>query len=222
MASDYSSMTVKELEGRIERILRNQHHQDDLFRAVVFMGQMDLAKFIYHDKRHQPETRFVQGRSKSSETTAYGQALVQLLLLAKSRGVDFPEVFKYALEHMEGHEEYKARKPQNPKEIRGMPAGRGKASGRAFVVSEKDNIRKAPKGSVLVLEHADSEISHMIKDFSAVVSDQGGRLCHLAIVAREMGIPAVVGTGNATSIIRTGDCVSVDAGSGTVTVLRKN
>lgn len=221
MASDYSSMTVKELEKRVEAILRNQRHQDDLFRAVVFMGQLDLAKFIYHDKRHQPETRFVKGKSKSSETTAYGQALVQLLLLAKSRGVDFPEVFKYALEHMEGHEEYKARKPQDPKEIRGMSAGKGRASGKAYVVSDRNPIAKAPKGSVLVLEHADSEISHMIKDFSAVVSDQGGRLCHLAIVAREMDIPAIVGTGNATSMIKTGDCVAVDAGSGRVTVLRK-
>jgi phosphohistidine swiveling domain-containing protein len=214
-------MTVKELEKRVEAILRNQRHQDDLFRAVVFMGQLDLAKFIYHDKRHQPETRFVKGKSKSSETTAYGQALVQLLLLAKSRGVDFPEVFKYALEHMEGHEEYKARKPQDPKEIRGMSAGKGRASGKAYVVSDRNPIAKAPKGSVLVLEHADSEISHMIKDFSAVVSDQGGRLCHLAIVAREMDIPAIVGTGNATSMIKTGDCVAVDAGSGRVTVLRK-
>jgi phosphohistidine swiveling domain-containing protein len=244
MASDYSSMTVKELEGRIERILRKQRNQDDLFRAVVFMGQLDLAKFIYHEKKRQPDTRFVQEKSKSSETTAYGQALVQLLLLAKSRGMDFTEVFRYALEHMEGFEEYKARKPMSnvkylgaeapsfgaalkgaktngaKQEIRGMPAGRGRASGKAYVVSGKSPISKAPKGSVLILEHADSEISHMIRDFSAVVSDQGGRLCHLAIVAREMGIPAVVGTGNATSIIRMGDKVSVDAGSGKVTVLR--
>jgi pyruvate,water dikinase len=122
---------------------------------------------------------------------------------------------------MEGHEEYKARKPQDPKEIRGMSAGKGRASGKAYVVSDRNPIAKAPKGSVLVLEHADSEISHMIKDFSAVVSDQGGRLCHLAIVAREMDIPAIVGTGNATSMIKTGDCVAVDAGSGRVTVLRK-
>jgi len=214
-------MTVKELEKRVEAILRNQRHQDDLFRAAVFMGQLDLAKFIYHDKSRQPETRFVNGKSKSSETTAYGQALVQLLLLAKSRGMNFPAVFQYALEHMEGHEEYKARKPENNLEVKGMPAGSGRASGKAYVVSAKSPISNAPKGSVLVLEHADSEISHMIKDFSAVVSDQGGRLCHLAIVAREMGIPAIVGTGNATSLIRTGDCLEVDAGSGRVTVLRK-
>jgi phosphohistidine swiveling domain-containing protein len=213
-------MTVKELEERIERILRKQRNQDDLFRAVVFMGQLDLAKFIYHEKKRQPDTRFVQGKSKSSETIAYGQALVQLLLLAKSRGMDFPEVFKYALEHMEGFEEYKARASQNRKEIRGMPAGRGKASGTAYVVSGKSPISKAPRGSIVVMEHADSGISHMIRDFSAVVSDQGGRLCHLAIVAREMGIPAVVGTGNATSIIRMGDKVSVDADSGKVTVLK--
>ena len=221
MASDYSSMTVKELEDRIEKILGKQRHQDDLFRAVVLMGQLDLAKFIYHDKKHQPETRFVKGKSKSSETTAYGQALVQLLLLMKSRGMDFQEVFKYALEHMEGFEEYKARIPQNQKEVKGMPAFRGMAKGTAYVVSGKNPIARAPRGSVLILEHADSEISHMIKDFSAVVSDQGGRLCHLAIVAREMKIPAIVGTGNATSLIRTGDQVQVDANSGSVTILRK-
>ena len=72
MVSDYSSMTVKELEQRVERILERQAHQDDLFRAVVFMGQLDLAKFIYHDRKHQPETRFVNGKPKSSETVAYG------------------------------------------------------------------------------------------------------------------------------------------------------
>ena len=218
MPSDYSSMTVKELEERVERILRNQRHQDDLFRAAVFMGQLDLAKFIYHDKGRQPEARHANYMTKSSETTAYGQALVQLLLLAKSRGMDFPEVFKYALEHMEGYEEFKVRSPENHAEVKGMPAGRGKAKGTAYVVSEKSPISRAPKGSILILEHANSEISHMIRDFSAVVSDQGGRLCHLAIVAREMGIPAIVGTGNATSLIRTGDSIEVDAGSGRVTI----
>lgn len=221
MGSDYSSMTVKEIEERIGRILRRQRNQDDLFRLAVFTGQLDLARFIYHDKKYQPDSRHANEMTKSSETMAYGHALVQLLILAKSRGMDFPEVLKYALEHMEGHEEYKARTPkalQNKKEIRGMPAGKGKASGTAYVVSGKSPIAKAPKGSILVLEHADSEISHMIKDFSTVVSDQGGRLCHLAIVAREMGVPAIVGTGNATSRIRTGDFVTVDASSGKVTI----
>lgn len=219
MASDFPSMTVKELEARIERILRKQRNQDDLFRAAVFMGQLDLAKFIYHDRKYQPDTR--HDNTKTAETAAFGQALVQLLLLAKSRGMDFPEVFKYALEHMEGMEEFKARLPQSPKEIRGMPVGRGKAKGSAYVVSEKSPISKAPKGSILILEHADSEVSHMIRDFPAVISDQGGRLCHLAIVAREMKIPAIVGTGNATGLIRTGDMVQVDANSGRVAVLRK-
>ncbi|HJW96619.1 MAG TPA: PEP-utilizing enzyme [archaeon] len=215
--SDYSSMTVREFEERIERILKRQRHQDDLFRAVVFMGQLDLAKFIYHDKRHQPESRY-SGLTKSSETIAYGQALVQLLLLAKSRGMDFQEVFKYALEHMEGFEEFKARASENHAEVRGMPVGKGMVKGTAYVVSQKNPIEKAPMGSILVLEHADSEVSHLIRNFSAVISDQGGRLCHLAVVAREMKMPAIVGTGNATSLISTGDMVAVDANSGRVTV----
>ncbi|MEM5812441.1 MAG: PEP-utilizing enzyme [Candidatus Aenigmatarchaeota archaeon] len=212
-------MTISELEKRIERILRKQPRQDDLFRAVVFMGQMDLAKFIYHDKRHCPGNRFVKGLSKSSETAAFGQALVQLLLLAKSRGMSFPDVFRYAIEHMED-DEWKARVPEKLTEIRGIPAFRGKVKGTAYVASAKSPASKAPKGSILVTEHADSQVSHLIKNFSAVVSDQGGRLCHLAVVAREMGIPAVVGTGNATSLIKTGDIIEVDANTGRVMVER--
>ena len=54
---------------------------------------------------------------------------------------------------------------------------------------------------------------------AAVVTDVGAPLSHAAIVAREMGIPAVVGCGNATMLLKTGDRVRVDGGNGTVTIL---
>jgi pyruvate,water dikinase len=55
---------------------------------------------------------------------------------------------------------------------------------------------------------------------AAAVSDIGGMMSHAAIVAREYGLPAVVGTGHATKVIRTGDRVRVDGDSGRVTILR--
>lgn len=215
MARDYSSMTVKELEEEVMGILKRQLHQDDLFRLAVLVGQLDLAKFIYHDKRHQPDTRRVKGMSKSVETAAYGQALVQLLLLMKTRDMDFEKVFMYAIEHMKD-DECKARKPSDDNGVSGHPVAGGRVSGTAYVVSGDSPIDKAPPESIIIMEHADSESVNLLSSFRAVVTDQGGRLSHLAVLAREKGLPAVVGTGNATSLIKTGDTILVDADQGTV------
>jgi len=214
MDKDYSKMTVKELEEEISKILKEQRNQNDLFRLAVFVGQMDLAKHIYYDKKYVPEGR--HKFSKSSEIAAYGQALVQLLLLMNSRGMDFTNVFGYAVEHMKDSE-YKERIPDNENEVKGHPVSGGKVSGKAHVVFDK-NMDNIPTDSILVMEHADSDIVKQISNFRAVVTDQGGRLCHLAVVAREMNIPSVVGTGNATKIIKTGDEITVDADAGVVRI----
>lgn len=220
MSVDYSSMTVEELEKEIVSILKKQRQQDDMFRAVVLMGQLDLAKFIYHDKKHQPETRYVKGKPKSGETAAFGQALVQLLLLMKSRKMDFTRVFEYAVEHMKD-DEYKARKPENGDEVRGHPVSGGKVIGKAFVVSGDRTLEDAPEGSIIVMEHAEPEIAEQLSNVKAVVTDQGGKLSHMATVAREGGVPAVIGTGNATTVIKTGDLIIVNADEGTVTISGK-
>jgi len=220
MTKDYSKMTIEELEREISSIYDSEEDRPDaLTRAVIFMGQLDFAKHIYHDKKRSPNTRLYKGGLKSEEMASFGQALVQLLLLMKTRKLDFDKVLMYGIEHLKDGE-WRSRNPESKMEIRGLPAFGGKLKGKAYVVSDKNPISKAPRGSVVVLQHADSQISHMIKDFSAVVCDQGGRLCHLAIVAREMKIPAIVGTGNATSMIRLGDLVEVDGSSGRVKVIR--
>lgn len=215
MTEDYSTRTVKDIEREIEEILKRQRHQDDLFRAVVFMGQLDLAKFIYHDKKHQPETRYVNGKSKAGELAGFGQALVQLLLLMKTRDMDFPKVFKYAIEHMKD-DEYMAKEPRNGNEVSGHPISGGKVSGKAYVVDDDNPPEKAPRDSVVVMEHAEPGVAELLLDRKAVVTDQGSRLCHMAILARENNFPAIVGTGNATRLIRTGDEIIVDADTGKV------
>ncbi len=206
-------MTVKELEKEIDGILKSQLRQDDLFRLAVFVGQLDLARFIYHDRKHHPDTRL--GKPRSEEVSAYGQALVQLLLLMRSRGMDFGRVFEYAIEHMKDYE-YRKRKPASGDAVRGQPAGGGTVMGKAYVVSGDSPLDKAPEDSIIVMEHASAGITEYLRNARAIVTNEGGRLCHLAIVAREMKKPVVVGTGNATKLIRTGDTIVVDADQGTV------
>ena len=126
------------------------------------------------------------------------------------------DLIEAALEHMK-EAEFAARKPKKEDRVMGLPVSGGKVMGKAYVVSDENPLEKAPADSIVVMEHATSEISEYLGNFQAVVTDQGGRLSHLATVAREMGKPAVVGTGNATRLIKTGDTIVVDANEGIVT-----
>jgi rifampicin phosphotransferase len=77
------------------------------------------------------------------------------------------------------------------------------------------------KGEILVTRQTDIGWTLLFPRLAAVVTDVGAPLSHAAIVARELGIPAVVGCGDATALLQTGDCVRVDGGHGTVEILTK-
>ncbi len=74
-------------------------------------------------------------------------------------------------------------------------------------------------GEILVTVTTNVGWTPLFPRLAAIVTDVGAPLSHAAIVAREMGIPAVVGCGNATMLLRTGDKVRVDGGHGTVEIL---
>ncbi len=95
---------------------------------------------------------------------------------------------------------------------RGRAVGSGIAAGRARVVHRPDEPFEP--GSVLVTERTDPDWLPLMRRAAAIVTDHGGRTCHAAILSRELGIPAVVGTGNGTRVIADGQEVTVDcAGS---------
>ena len=74
-------------------------------------------------------------------------------------------------------------------------------------------------GEVLVAPFTQASWTPVFARNAAAVTDAGGVMCHAAIVAREYGLPAVLGTGSATKCIATGDLIRVDADNGTVTIL---
>ncbi len=114
-------------------------------------------------------------------------------------------------------------------ELRGRIANKGKVTAKArvfnYALSEFDQAYKwveaMQQGEVLVAETTSPEIILACKKASAIVTNQGGMMSHAAIVSRELGIPCIVGTGMATSLIATGDTIEVDADQGTVRVLEK-
>jgi pyruvate,water dikinase len=91
----------------------------------------------------------------------------------------------------------------------GRAVGSRIAAGTARVVAHPDELAAFRPGEVLVADTTMPDWGTVMKTAAAVVTNRGGRTCHAAIVARELGIPAVVGCGNATTAIRTGDVVTV-------------
>jgi pyruvate,water dikinase len=103
--------------------------------------------------------------------------------------------------------------------VHGYAASPGVVEGVARVVRDVNEIGSVQQGEVLVCSVTAPSWAPVFPKISAAVSDIGGMMSHAAIIAREYGLPAVVGTGHATKQIKTGDRVRVDGDNGTVTIL---
>jgi phosphohistidine swiveling domain-containing protein len=104
--------------------------------------------------------------------------------------------------------------------IVGTAASSGTATGIARVVASPDDFGRVSGGEVLICTTTTPAWTPLFPSLAALVTDTGGILCHAAVVAREYGLPAVVGTEIATRIIPDGVLVQVDGASGEVRVLR--
>lgn len=96
----------------------------------------------------------------------------------------------------------------------GRAIGQKIGQGTAKVLNSIDDMDKIQPGDVLVTDMTDPDWEPIMKKAAAIVTNRGGRTCHAAIIARELGIPAVVGTNNATEVIADGDPVTVSCAEG--------
>jgi len=108
----------------------------------------------------------------------------------------------------------------NQDEIRGVAACRGVAEGIARIITTVDQMSRLKKGDILVCQITNPTWAPIFDKIAGAVSDIGGSMSHAAIVAREYGLPAVVGTGNGTTRIKDGQRIRVDGGRGIVTILQ--
>ena len=109
----------------------------------------------------------------------------------------------------------------DPNELKGFAACSGVVEGTARVIKSVKEISRIEEGDILVCQVTNPTWSPLFQKISAAVSDIGGSMSHMAIVAREYALPAVVGTGSATSKIKDGARIRVDGGRGTVTILEQ-
>ncbi len=98
--------------------------------------------------------------------------------------------------------------------LSGTAVGEKVASGRIRQITSTADFRRFEPGEILVTDNTDPDWEPVMKKAAAVITNRGGRTCHAAIVAREIGVPAIVGCGNATEILRDGMEVTVTCAEG--------
>ena len=100
--------------------------------------------------------------------------------------------------------------------VRGRSVGEKIATGPVRIVKDVQHLGLVQEGDVLVTDKTDPDWEPMMKKAAAIVTNRGGRTCHAAIVSRELGLPAVVGTNDATEKLQNGDMVTVSCAEGEV------
>lgn len=111
-------------------------------------------------------------------------------------------------------------KPDEKEELivlaKGLAASPGLGRGKVRIVEDLNNINQVKDGDVLITGMTNPDMVPAMRKCAAVVTDEGGRTCHAAIVSRELGIPCIVGAKNATKTLKEGQFVTVDSTRGVV------
>ncbi len=98
--------------------------------------------------------------------------------------------------------------------LEGLSIGDAIASARTSVIKSAEEIERFEEGSILVTEMTDPDWVTIMKKAAGIITDAGGRTCHAAIVSRELGIPAIVGTNEATDVLEDGNPVTLSCAEG--------
>lgn len=130
-----------------------------------------------------------------------------------------PETVHSQKQHTNILEEYVLNKKNNEQLnvlCSGKSVGRKIATGVARIIESSKMMRELKPGEILVTDMTDPDWEPIMKIAGGIITNRGGRTCHAAIVSRELGIPAIVGSQNATEQIKTGQTITLDCSSGEV------
>jgi len=111
------------------------------------------------------------------------------------------------------YEEYEIETKKQPA-LTGIAVGSKIGQGRVRIISNVSKIGEFQKGEILVTKMTDPDWMPVIRMASGIITDEGGKTCHSAIVSRELGISCIIGTGSATKILKNGMEVTIDCSSG--------
>jgi pyruvate,water dikinase len=175
-------------------------HYNELRRLMADPGAFD-AKDLVSDRRDEREE-------------AYEKRPPAWLGTATKTALEFPYAGLWGFP-----ERFYAGEPATTGELRGLAASPGVVEGPARFVATLEEFDQVQQGEILVCRMTNPAWVVLFTKIAGLVTEAGGAVSHPAVVAREFGIPAVVGTGNAGERIRTGDRIRVNGATGVVDIL---
>lgn len=209
-------MELENLDAELQAYLASEPRQDPSFRYAIAMSQLGpLVSHMTHDSKENPLAR--PYGTRAGEVSDFGHAMLQLMLYGISRGISLQESIETAIEALRDRD-WKRRggmeisRHGTARWLRGEVAHHGAVTGTAFVDPHCVNLANMPDGYILVAVHPTTRIAQFVHKFRAIVTDHGGISCHAAIIAREFGIPCIVGTSYATAELKTGDTLVIEGG----------
>jgi phosphohistidine swiveling domain-containing protein len=101
-------------------------------------------------------------------------------------------------------------------EVKGRCACQGKVTGTVKVILNHNQFKELNKGDILVTTMTTPDFVVLMEKAGAIITDEGGLSCHAAIVSREINVPCIIGTKNATKVLKSGELIEVDADKGTI------
>jgi len=202
----------KKLGDKKKKLIYNR---SDLINVAVPVD--DQQKFSLTDREvHQLANWAVKieehyGRPMDMEWAKDGKSGRIYLVQARPETVQSQRDFSYLEEY------YLVDNKKNSQEkilVTGKAVGSKIGAGKAHVILNIKDIKKFKPGDVLVTEMTDPDWVPIMKIAAGIITNSGGRTCHAAIVSRELGVPCIVGTANATEKIKTGDLVTINCADG--------
>ena len=103
----------------------------------------------------------------------------------------------------------------------GIAVGSKIATGKVHVIDTPENMHEFKNGEILVTDMTDPDWEPIMKKSAAIITNRGGRTCHAAIISRELGVPAIVGCGDATDKLKTGDEITISCAEGEIGYIYK-
>ncbi len=220
MAEHPVAAGTKQKADRIRQLHQNYLNSFDDDQKTWAQELLELARSSY---QLRDDDNIYLGRIEAQLLTAVQEA--NRRLKDPSRAAT-PEILEHVLAEVDFGTEAKRSNTASAvlgeklkaRQLVGQPAGPGIAKGKARVIRQHADLAAFKHGEVLVCDAVDPNITFVVPLAAAVVERRGGMLIHGAIIAREYGLPCITGIPDATTLINTGDSITVDGYLGIVTL----
>ena len=210
---------IKRYNKRIRRLIRDYHktiYLADRRKMVVTITHTYLQKFIFQE---------ISRRTKLSkrELTLLTPEEIKNAIIKNKYPKDISTRMNLSLIINDG-KSFKVYKkdilPKSDNDLKGMVANKGLARGHVKICFEYNDLKNVKKGDIIVAPMTYPYFVNTMKKASGIITDEGGITSHAAVLSRELGIPCIIGTRNATSVLKDGDFVELDANNNKIKIIK--